>query len=278
MSEMTIKTTRVLGTILTSLILTALSLPAMAQLIGRLETSPGTGVFQAYYDDVLDISWLADANLADTERFAVSGIATSGSMRWATVDAWITAMNNDGGIGWLGINTWRAPTLSPVGGSATFNTTFSNLGDTDVGYNIHAGWTPGDNWVGGSEMSYMFYQHLGGVPNCNPDADNPGGCDDFNLTPGITTTEPFQNVEGGFYWSGLAYDASKAWAFDTVNGNQTGISKTAFRGFVWAVADGDVAVVHAPVPAAVYLFGSGLLGMIALARRKRITSGGVATG
>jgi len=35
----------------------------------------------------------------------------------------------------------------------------------------------------------------------------------------------------------------------------------------WAVADGDINAV--PVPAAVWLFGSGFLGLVGVARRKK---------
>ncbi len=50
-----------------------------------------------------------------------------------------------------------------------------------------------------------------------------------------------------------------------VGGLQTSISKN--YGYGWAVHSGDVSTV--PVPAAVWLFGSGLLGLIGVARRKR---------
>jgi hypothetical protein len=38
---------------------------------------------QAYYDTVLNITWIADANLADTNAFGVTGINANGSMTWA---------------------------------------------------------------------------------------------------------------------------------------------------------------------------------------------------
>ena len=40
-----------------------LTTAAQAALIGRLETAPGSGIYQAYYDDQLDITWLADPDL-----------------------------------------------------------------------------------------------------------------------------------------------------------------------------------------------------------------------
>ena len=57
----------------------ALGLPAAAQatLISRLAG-------QAYYDDVLDITWLQNANLANTETFGVGGVNAGGTMSWDT--------------------------------------------------------------------------------------------------------------------------------------------------------------------------------------------------
>ena len=49
------------------------------------------------YDDVLDISWLQDANLAAANTFGVSGINADGTMSWNTAQAWIAAMKKDNG-------------------------------------------------------------------------------------------------------------------------------------------------------------------------------------
>jgi len=49
------------------------------------------------------------------------------------------------------------------------------------------------------------------------------------------------------------------------NGEQDYFDKT-FDIYAWAVRSGDVSAV--PVPAAMWLFGSGLLGLIGVARRK----------
>lgn len=74
---------------------------------------------QAVYDNVLDITWLANANLADTEAFGLTvslnelpnpgEIGSTGRMSWFTANAWITAMNAAGGTGYLSYNDWRLP-------------------------------------------------------------------------------------------------------------------------------------------------------------------------
>ena len=60
--------------------LCTVSAAANAALLGRdLNGSPGS--FEAYYDTTLDITWLANANLALTTTFGVSGInVTNGRM------------------------------------------------------------------------------------------------------------------------------------------------------------------------------------------------------
>jgi hypothetical protein len=70
-------------------------------------------------------------------------------------------------------------------------------------------------------------------------------------------------------WSSTAFSDDQvknaAWAFAFLFGTHGGNFKNnIFYG--WAVRAGDVGAV--PVPAAVWLFGSGLLGLIGVARRK----------
>ena len=77
----------------------------------------------------------------------------------------------------------------------------------------------------------------------------------------------FTNIQLGAYWSSTVYAANSdyAWRFGFHDGYQGPIGKAA-PSFAWAVRTGDVATV--PLPAAVWLFGSGLLGLIGMARRK----------
>ena len=108
----------------------------------------------------------------------------------------------------------------------------------------------------GSEMGHLFYNELGGTAG-------------YSI---LSSTDPdralFMNVQSYSYRSGTVYapDTTSAWAFRFDAGNQGATRKT-INYYAWAVRDGDVAAV--PVPAAVWLFGSGLLGLIGVARRKK---------
>src|SRR3989344_5817518 len=66
------------------------------------------------YDDVLNITWLQDANLSLTQRFGIPskgpadssfqfGVAADGSMNFNTASNWIGAMNAET---YLGYSDW----------------------------------------------------------------------------------------------------------------------------------------------------------------------------
>ena len=76
------------------------------------------------YDDVLDITWLQDANYAMS-----SGYDTDGKMTWNEAIAWADQLS------FGGFNDWRLPMVSPVNGLA-FSTDWGFDGSTDFGYNI----------------------------------------------------------------------------------------------------------------------------------------------
>ena len=96
----------------------------------------------------------------------------------------------------------------------------------------------------------------------------------------LSNTGPFSNVQSNYYWSATEYapDIGDAWNFGMGNnGYQSKLNKR-YSLYAWAVQSGDIGVVSAvslpgvsavPLPAAVWLFASGLLALLGLARRKR---------
>lgn len=80
---------------------------------GVVTASPG---LQTVFDRTLDVTWLADADLAATDHFGVTrGINKNGSMDYATAVDWVRHMNrSDHGTGYLGHHEWTLPvTLTP---------------------------------------------------------------------------------------------------------------------------------------------------------------------
>ena len=57
---------------------------------GRLETAPGSGVFQAYYDTHLDITWAANANINGNDTWDNQVAWAAGSVESSATVAWKT--------------------------------------------------------------------------------------------------------------------------------------------------------------------------------------------
>lgn len=194
--------------------------------------------FEAYYDTALDITWLAD-----THYYGNAGLD------WYDANAWVASLDINGVAG------WRLPTVTDTG---TPGCDFAFTG-TDCGFNV-------DTATG--EMARMFFETLG-----NESYYTASGL--YNPGYGLTNTGPFLNLEPNYYWTSTIYALNgpyidDAWFFEFDNGNQAS-DPTHFTFYAWAVHDGDVGVAPAavPVPAAAWLFGSGLLGLIGVSRTRR---------
>ena len=72
---------------LCAVIFTFITLSANAAFIGRLPATPGGTDYQAYYDDQLEITWTANANI-------------NGADTWENQVAWAAGLNIDGVTGW----------------------------------------------------------------------------------------------------------------------------------------------------------------------------------
>lgn len=221
---------RTLSFVLVTAMILAFSSGAGAALIDR-----GGGVI---YDDVLNITWLQDANLAETNTFGVNGINADGTMSWDTAQDWIAAMN---AAAYLGFSDWRLPTTPDAGGPFVFGWDGIQPYTYNYGYNMTT-----------SEMGYMFYVNLGNV-GLRPTDYNGGSIPDRAPgTFGLINVGPFQNFGQPFpatqsipYWSGTqsVFQPTAAWYFDFYFGNLNpgdiaGPLNNQF--YAWAVRDGDV--------------------------------------
>ena len=164
---------------------------------------------QVVNDTDLNITWLANANLAATNTFGITGYVIYpgfGWMTWATAKAWIGAMNT---ANYLGYSDWRLPTS-----------------DTCTGFNCT-----------GSEMGHLYYNELGGVGYpVLATVHN----DNYNL---------FSNIVQSSYFSGTEYQGTggaRNFYFDTGNQGAGGIYNVSYA---WAVRDGQVSTVPVPAAA-----------------------------
>jgi len=158
----------------------------------------------------------------------------NGAMSWAAANTWAASLDIDGVAGADG---WRLPSSLNSDGTGPCGPAL-NCND--------------------SEMGNLFYNVLGGVAGLS-----------------ITTThnsnyDLFTNVQPNAYWSSTEYapNPTDAWLFDVGSGGQFSGVKTG-NAYAWAVQSGNVGAAIVPVPAAVWLFGSGLLGLIGLGRQRR---------
>lgn len=199
---------------------------------------------QAVYDTDLDITWLADANAGAGSAFDDGSLSTTdGRMSWANANAWAASLTVDGFTG------WRLATTADPDASCTDDTAGTTPSADAIGYNCT-----------GSEMGHLFYNELGATAGTSV------------LTTGNPTElAKFTNIQSHGYWSSTQFAANpgNAWVFGTSSGLQFSASQANNNQYyAWAVRNGDVAVV--PVPAAIWLFGSGLIGLIGIAKRKKV--------
>ena len=149
---------------LIALALISVSMQANSALVSRAGGA-------AYYDTVLDITWLADANYALTEDFGIGGISfTTGQMDYSTANTWVAALNASNH---LGINTWRLPVANPIDG-ASYDVGFSEDGSTDIARNLTAA---GSVYAGStaSEMANLYHNTLGNISTRDVNGD-PTSC------------------------------------------------------------------------------------------------------
>ncbi len=159
---------------------------------------------------------------------------TNSRMNWADANSWANTLS------FAGLDGWRLPGLLP--------------NNTDcLGANCQ-----------NTELGHLFYSELNGQ------AEN-------ELNSSV-----FNNVQASVYWlkeSVNMFGMNLGWGFVTGGGVLSGyqnVYNAASEFQAWAVHDGDITLdanyipASIPVPAAVWLFGTGLLGLLGGARKRTL--------
>ncbi len=190
---------------------------------------------EGYFDTVLNVTWLANANYA------------GGAMTWTEANTWVASLNM-GGIG-----GWRLPRVTDTGAPGCN----SSYGGSDCGYNVQT--MDGSQIF--SEAAVMYYLTLGNLAWY----DTAG----IGVIPGsgLVNTGAFvgiQNDASVYYWlSGGGTEprldrSDHEWVFEFAGGTQ-GLADEAVERYVWALHDGDVGASVIPVPGTLLLVSLGLL-------------------
>ena len=187
------------------------------------------------YDDVLDVTWLQDADYARS-----SGFKPNGKMPWADAMKWVADLVYHDPVRKVDIRGWRLPKVGPVGD--TFNGRFCFNGSSDEGYGITSP---------RSELAYMFYVNLGlkgyysSTGEIQPTECGAAGNGKAGLTVHVG---PVKNLKSHIYWTGSSvepYTDRNAWIFDTTFGYQNFYNKNDMLS-PWPVHDGNVSGVAPP--------------------------------
>jgi PEP-CTERM motif-containing protein len=202
------------------------------------------GTTDAFYDTTLNVTWLADANVAETQGYRGEG---GYPYRFGV-------QPNSSFIGSLdiyGVTGWRLPQV--------FDTSYapaSCAGRIQPGFGCS--FKPD---AGSSELASLFYTTLG------------------NAQGSFANTGNFSNVQNGAYYFDGMYTGPRDSVWGAVqhftNGTHS-ITVEAYSLYGWAVKDGDVMVSHAPEPETYALMLLGLAGVGAWVKRQKRQAGSAA--
>lgn len=207
------------------------------------------------YSSVSNVTWTQDANLLGTMEASNPNlintiISTIGSISdtanyfdTPSDSGYHTLSTNDFGnhglVTWFGAQAFVSY-LNTINYGGSHQWALPSVGaNQQSGYNQASG-----------QFSQLFYNELyGSAFSTIPDTDN------------------FTNEQIYSYWLGTesASDSYYAWSFDTYYGYQDAGWDKLWQFSVWAVCPGLVSAV--PVPGTVWLFGTGLVGLLGLKRR-----------
>ena len=173
---------------------------------------------EGVYDDVLDITWLADANLSSSNNYGHS--FTQFGSHWNVANNFIDSLNS---ISYLGHDSWRLP-----GGSCQGSGCGENIGYIS------------------DELLFHHYQNFESLENSHMI----NGLNILNISL-------FSNVQS-HYWTSTKHGYVSPIRYSWGGQNLVYINGPSHT---WPVHDGDIGLAPVPLPAGIYLFLSGLVGL-----------------
>ncbi len=191
-----------------------------------------------------------------------------GGNEWQNQVNWASGLNTVGVLTYnlnSGVSvTWGGDFRLPTTDESQCNLT-PEVG-AEVGYegpdeNGYHDYREGSNMVN-SEMGHLYYESLGNLGAVATDGTNP------QPNYGLINTGDFNNLMHDFYWSGTNCSPfpDGGWYFNFRYGAQ-GILTRNNDFCALAVRSAQVSVV--PIPSAIWLLGSGLIGLVGFRRKIR---------
>jgi len=169
--------------------------------------------FEAYYDTVLDITWLADGFYGKT----------SGPYAFGIYEMVFCQRLGDKSESVRQRHHWLATTMvSPIDGTtADDGTTSSNIGTEDIGANLSA---PGTLYAGStaSEMAHSFYQYPGQQELLRSNHIDGVFLQWPQFGSDQTNTASVSYILPTFYWTATEYATATrfAWVFNLGGANK----------------------------------------------------------
>ena len=213
----------------------------------------------AVYDSANNLTWTSNANLFASQYGSLATIiadanGANGGAGLLTGIVKASDFNSSGTMTWAGANAWvYYLDVTAYGGSTNWKLPTTVDSSASLGYANGLGTNPSPTT---SQLAQLFYGGLGQV-----------AVQSINTTHNAAYAL-FSGVQSGSYWSGTRLGGTQnAWFFDTGFGNQA-YANTSGVGYALAVTPGAVSPV--PVPGALWLLGSGLLGVVGVSRRRLV--------
>jgi hypothetical protein len=143
------------------------------------------GVADAFYDTVLNITWLADGNALDD----VYG--NMGRINLPNTQDWVSNLNV------FGMRGWRLPMMKDTGAPGCVEVAMAG---TDCGLNVQT--ISADGQTVYSELGHLFYVTLGNLAMCSPDSTDLQDCIE-QPGWGLSNTGGFRRLQDWIYWTGV---------------------------------------------------------------------------
>lgn len=202
---------------------------AQSALIGRLADADGR--YQAVYDTGLNITWLADANLAGT-----SGYDGDGLLDWTGALEWVAGLN---AAQHLGVGDWRLPVSDGCGGYL----------------------------CNGSELGHLFYAEFDGRPGYGapmPALSDPDLALFSNLPNGRFWSDNAYTADTAWAFEFGPYDVGRQTYFL----HDQALYAWAVRDGDIAAPAIRMSALAVPGPGTLGLLGAGVLGIVGAAHRR----------